>query len=222
MIEITQAGQAGKTSLLFDMHRLRTRVFKENLCWDVQVTEDGLEVDQFDLPDAAYLLALNDDKRVIGTWRLLPTSGPTMIRDLWPQFLESLPMPQKDTVWEVSRFAINPVATDPQMAQEEAMRAVGEMFCGLTELCISCGITDIFTFYDDRIARVIRRIDCAPYATSKVEEMYGTQVRVGAFKTDAAMLQRLRAATGITSSMIDGIELPMLLAKRQVKARQYA
>ena len=125
MIELVQAGQAGKTTFLFDMHRLRARVFKEKMGWDVQVTPDNLEIDQFDLPDTVYLLALNKDSRVIGTWRLLPTTGPTMIRDVWPQYLDSISMPTAPDVWEVSRFAIDPLTKDPDEAARETQRAIG-------------------------------------------------------------------------------------------------
>ncbi len=134
MIEFAQAGQAGKSKLLFDMHRLRARVFKEKLHWDVHVDGEGLEVDQFDLPEAVYLLALDDHKRVIGSWRLLPTLGSTMIRDVWPTFLETLPMPAADDVWEVCRFAVNPLETNPKEAIRQSQKASAEMFCALTEL----------------------------------------------------------------------------------------
>ena len=72
MIEIVQPGQAGKTSYLFDMHRLRTRIFKERMNWDVDIDKNGLEIDDFDLPEAVYVLALDDEKNVIGSWRFLP------------------------------------------------------------------------------------------------------------------------------------------------------
>src|ERR1700733_3904624 len=107
MLEIAQTGQSGKSSLLFDMHRLRKRVFKDRMGWDVNVSPSGIETDQFDLPESIYLLALDDERRVIGNWRLLPTSGPTMIRDVWPQFLKTISMPRDDLVWEASRFAVN-------------------------------------------------------------------------------------------------------------------
>jgi N-acyl-L-homoserine lactone synthetase len=50
MLEIVQAGQAGKMNLLLDMHRLRKRVFKDKLGWNVTIQDEDLEVDQFDLP----------------------------------------------------------------------------------------------------------------------------------------------------------------------------
>ena len=214
MIEITQAGQVGKAGLLFDMHRLRARVFKDRLNWQVEVDDQGLEVDDFDVPDAVYLLALNKDRRVIGNWRLLSSAGPTMIRDLWPQFLKTLPMPRAADVWEVSRFAVDSPALDPVAAARETQMAIGEMFCALTELCIAARIRQIYTLYDDRIAKVIARIDCRPERTSEKIEIGGTMCQTGVFRTDDAMLQRLRAATGVKHSLIGGIDMPPAMAQR--------
>lgn len=211
MIEVVQTGQTGKTSLLFDMHRLRAQVFKEKMGWDVTVTPDKLEVDQFDLPDTVYLLALNSDRHVIGTWRLLPSTGPTMIRDLWPQYLDSLPMPSSPRVWEVSRFAIHSPVKNPDAAQQETQQAIGEMFCALTELCIAAGIEEIYTFYDERIEKMLRRLNCQPHKISKRLPVDGELCQVGAFKTDSAMLQMLRRTTNIADSLIEDIGLPPAL-----------
>lgn len=219
MIEIVQTGQFGKTELLFDMHRLRARVFKERMGWDVSVDLNGLEVDNYDLPETIYILSLNDSRRVIGIWRVLPTSGPTMIRDIWPQFLSSLPMPASDTVWEASRFAVHSFAEDAEVAKQEAKQAIGELFCGLTELCIEAGIKEVFTLYDARIARVIRRLNCQPYALSQKLPVDGISTQIGAFRTDNTMLTNIRAATGIKNSLIKGISLPPALAAPTGKIR---
>ena len=64
---------------LAEMHRLRYRIFKERLGWDVQVSGD-MEVDEFDACRPVYLLQRDDDGRVQGCVRLLSTAGPTMLR----------------------------------------------------------------------------------------------------------------------------------------------
>ncbi|MGE3770530.1 MAG: acyl-homoserine-lactone synthase [Bdellovibrionales bacterium] len=214
MIEVAQAGQGGKTSLLFSMHRLRARVFKDKMQWDVNVDGQGLEVDEFDLPQTVYVLALDDNRTVIGNWRMVPTSGPTMIRNLWPQFLGSIEMPSSDDVWEVSRFTVNSTKGDTSEGKQEAQQAIAELFCAMTELCMRCGIKEIYTMYDNRIARMIQRLDCQPHTLSEPTTIEGAECRVGAFYTDANMLSRIRAATGIQHSVIESIELPPILEQR--------
>ena len=51
---------------LAEMHRLRYRVFKERLGWDVQVS-GGMEIDEFDTLHPAYLLRQPLQKRL--AWR---------------------------------------------------------------------------------------------------------------------------------------------------------
>ncbi len=72
---------------LAEMHRLRYRVFKERLGWDVEVSGD-MEIDEFDACRPAYLLQRDDDGRIQGCVRLLPTTGPTMLRDTFPVLLD--------------------------------------------------------------------------------------------------------------------------------------
>ncbi|MDD3182680.1 MAG: acyl-homoserine-lactone synthase [Alphaproteobacteria bacterium] len=211
MLEIVQAGQAGKTRLLFDMHRLRKRVFKDRMGWPVTVTEGGLEIDQFDLPEALYLLALNNDGKVIGNWRLLPTTGSTMVRDVWPQFLESLPMPSSSTVWEASRFAVDSPDGQSEESLAQINRATQELFCGLTELSIMCGIKQIYTLYDMRIARLLKRLDCPATARSTRLKIDDLPVETGLFTMDQNMLDRLRAASGLHEPLIKEDMLPEVL-----------
>ena len=77
---------------LAEMHRLRYRIFKERLGWDVQVSGD-MEVDEFDACRPVYLLQRDDDGRVQGCVRLLPTTGPTMLRDTFPALLDGQAAP---------------------------------------------------------------------------------------------------------------------------------
>jgi acyl homoserine lactone synthase len=215
MLEIVQAGQVGKTKYLFDMHRLRKRVFKDRMGWEVRLDQDGLEVDQFDLPDTVYLLALDDERHVIGNWRLLPTMGPTMIRDVWPQFLSSIDMPYDPTVWETSRFAVDSLKGNSQEGLAQIQKATQELFCGLTELCLLCGIQKIITMYDMRIARLLQRLDCPPLKVSEKIKITDIQCQVGIFATDVKMLARLRKASGISERIVKEDMLPPILQIRR-------
>lgn len=208
MIEIVRANETGKEDLLRDMHRFRAHVFKDMLKWPVDVNSDGMEVDQFDLPEAIYLLALDQDRRVIGNWRLLSTSGPTMIRDVWPHYLETLPMPASPDVWEVSRFAVSPLCQRADEVVRQSRKAIGEMFCALTEFCLTAGIRQVYTLYDERIARIIQRIDCLPSKTSHRAPIDGRLSQIGVFDTDQNMLARLRKATGIEAPLVENIHIP--------------
>ena len=90
---------------LFARHaRYRYRVFVEMLGWDLKV-HDGQEVDQFDRDDTLYVVALDGDDDVIGTARLLPTTRPYLLGEVFPQLLGKSKPPCSSAVWELSRFA---------------------------------------------------------------------------------------------------------------------
>lgn len=89
-----------------ELFRLRHEVFLERLRWDVGVFE-GREIDDFDTPDCVYMVATDDDGQVVGGWRLNPTTGPYMLRDVFPELLRGLQPPAETAVWEISRFAMS-------------------------------------------------------------------------------------------------------------------
>ncbi len=99
------------------MFRLRYETFRVRLGWDVETTDDGLEIDQFDGDNSNYILARSPQDDIDACWRLLPTLGPNMLRDVFPQLLNGQPAPAAADVWELSRFAL---ATDRLAAAELA------------------------------------------------------------------------------------------------------
>lgn len=84
-------GQFAET--LAEMHRLRYRVFKHRMAWDVQTSGD-MEIDDFDALHPAYLVQLCDNGQVQGSVRLLPTLGPTMLCETFLRFLKTNPRRQ--------------------------------------------------------------------------------------------------------------------------------
>ncbi|MEG0635250.1 Acyl-homoserine-lactone synthase [compost metagenome] len=89
------------------MHALRARVFKGRKQWDVSIIDD-MEIDGYDALNP-YYMTLNDRRRPdvpIGCWRLMPTTGPNMLAHSFAQLLDGVPAPCAESVWELSRFAI--------------------------------------------------------------------------------------------------------------------
>lgn len=84
--------------------RYRHKVFVEQLGWQLQ-TQDGAELDQFDRPDSVYIVAQDDEGHVFGCARLLPTTQPYLLGEVFPQLLNGLPPPCSPDIWELSRFA---------------------------------------------------------------------------------------------------------------------
>lgn len=82
----------------------RRQVFIEQLGWQLQ-TVDGMELDEFDGPDAIYVCAHDDHGRVSGVARLLPTTAPYLLEKVFPSLWGSGQVPRDPRIWELSRFA---------------------------------------------------------------------------------------------------------------------
>ena len=98
--EPTDLGQGLMTAIA----RYRHKVFVEKLGWKLQC-ENAQEYDQFDRDDTVYVVAKNDVGAIAGTARLLPTTRPYLLGEVFPQLLNGLPAPNSSDVWELSRFA---------------------------------------------------------------------------------------------------------------------
>jgi len=125
--------------LLDDMHRLRHRVFHDKLGWDVS-SRNGLEIDQFDALDPTYMLASDHHGHVEGTWRLLPTSGPYMLKDVFPQLLRGERAPEDPDIWEISRFAVSP-RNDYSRAQANLNEISFDMIRAAYDFAVAKGIS---------------------------------------------------------------------------------
>jgi acyl homoserine lactone synthase len=73
--------------------------------WAVSI-QDGMEIDRYDALRPYYMLIRSTEMQICGCWRLLPTQGPYMLRDTFPQLLHGQAAPRHEHIWELSRFAI--------------------------------------------------------------------------------------------------------------------
>lgn len=96
---------------LAGMFRLRDEVFNKRLGWNLK-TRNGWEQDTYDDLHPVYMVVRNDSRQVCGCWRLLPTTGPYMLQDTFPQLLQGEPAPSSPDIWEISRFAMAPTSKD--------------------------------------------------------------------------------------------------------------
>lgn len=93
------------TEHLHEMFRLRARVFRDRLGWEVPII-GGMEVDGYDALNPHYMLITDAQYKLLGSWRLLPTEGPYMLSDTFPELLHGVSAPKNCAIWELSRFAI--------------------------------------------------------------------------------------------------------------------
>lgn len=137
------------------IHRLRHKVFKERLAWDVS-SQDGLERDEYDSFNPVYLVVRGGTNELEGCWRLLPTTGPYMLKDLFSELLDGSPAPCDPGIWEISRFAVMPQS--PDFNSRGGLNALtGQMLIALMEFCLANGIRRVVAASDVRFERILIR-----------------------------------------------------------------
>jgi acyl homoserine lactone synthase len=180
-----------------EMHRLRYRVFKERLDWDVQISGD-MEVDEFDAYHPVYLIQRVSDDRIQGCVRLLPSTGPTMLRDAFPALLAGESAPASSKIWESSRFALD-VGTDAPKAAHGLASATYELFAGMIEFGLSRKLTDIVTVTDARMERILRRAGWPLRRIGDPRTLGNTLAVAGYLDVSIESLARVRSAGGLKS-----------------------
>jgi len=121
------------------MHCQRKVVFVDRAEWKVPVIGDQ-EIDRYDLlHDTVYLLAKErPDGPVLASARLLATTGPHLMRDLFSAAYRA-GLPTGPTVWEVSRFC-----TAPEFGgRSKRLGLLWEIICGVMEAALRHGIGQV-------------------------------------------------------------------------------
>jgi acyl homoserine lactone synthase len=146
----------------FDEHTLcgmfafRHNIFFKKLGWDVE-THGSMEYDLFDTFNPVYMVAKDDQGSIEGCWRLLPTMGPYMLRDTFPQLLHGEPVPCDKQVWELSRFAVD-ASTEGGNVQAPLNSLTMDMIRSLYEFAVSNQIDQFVTVTSVALERLLKRI----------------------------------------------------------------
>lgn len=182
-----------------EMFRLRYRVFKERLGWDVDCT-DGMERDEFDDLDPVYLIYRGPEGRVEGCIRMLPTLGPNMLRDTFDTLLDGSDAPRDSRTWESSRFSLD---TSSQAKSPVGLSpATHELFAGMIEFGLAWGLDRIVTVTDVRVERILKRAGWPLQRLGSVRRIGETMTVAGFLETSTAALGRVREIGEIDSPVL--------------------
>jgi acyl homoserine lactone synthase len=184
---------------ILDMHRLRCRVFRERLDWQVEI-KDGMEIDEFDGLGPVYLLS-RDGTLLQGCVRLLPSTGPTMLGKVFAHLLDGRPVPKGPDIWESSRFALDlPHAVERR--DRGLAGATFELFAGMIEFGISRRLSEIVTVTDVRIERILHRAEWPLTRLGSAHTIGETLAVAGSLEVSLAALERLRQACHIRKRVL--------------------
>jgi acyl homoserine lactone synthase len=183
------------------MFRDRARTFSERLGWEVTV-KDGYERDVFDDANPLYLVSVDPDtEEYWASLRLLPTTGPNMLRDVFPFLLGDGEYIESATIWEASRICAVATEGQPGRGKNGVSMAVGELLAGIGEVALIAGLTQIVAVFDARFYRILKVAGCEPQIIGTPRRIGNTMSYAGLFDTGEGPLQAVREPLGIEGSV---------------------
>ena len=167
------------------------------------VVTNGHERDTFDELNPLYLISVNPDTNEYwGSLRLLPTTGPNMLRDVFPFLLDDGLVIESATIWESSRICVVSADRQPERVRSGLNFVLCELLAGIGEVAILAGLTQIVSVFDARIYRVLKTAGCNPQIIGTPQRIGDTMCYAGLFDTGEALLHAGRAALGIAGSVL--------------------
>lgn len=186
---------------LHPMFNLRKRVFHDLLGWDVRVRDD-IEIDHFDDVNPIYVLSYMPGAHDLrGALRLLPTLGPNMLDDTFPELLGAQPPIRSPAIWESSRFCIDPVLTQDRSSNQVTI-AAAEMMCAVGELGLASGIREIVTVTDVFLERMFRRMGCPGRRIGEPKRIGSVHAVAISWDVDETLLSAMKAVAGIQGPLL--------------------
>lgn len=151
MLHVFEYGDESQKYLLDDINALRRRVYVRDLERKrASLTEYGK--DAFDRPGTYYAAWLNKEGRLVGSWRMMPTFGPHMLRDVFPQLLGKRPTPASPDLWEMSQFVL-----DRDEGRHDCLVGLHALIEAALSFCECRNINAVMMVHDCVRARYIRQ-----------------------------------------------------------------
>ena len=202
MIIVINGSEKEQYRAVLDQYfRIRAQVFDERLKWDV-IVQDGMEFDAFDDLNPVYLISVDEQTgQVRGGLRMLPTTGPNMLRDIFPFLLPDGDVIQSPTIWEVSRFAMDHFSEAPDPGRLLSY-VTGELLAGVVEVSMQSGISFVVAVFDPRMRRVCHAAGCPPEILGEPQKVGDYMTYAGLFEMSDNELANIRNACGIEGSVL--------------------
>jgi acyl homoserine lactone synthase len=197
--------------LIDEMHRLRRSVFHDRLNWQVTVI-NRWEIDGYDALDPLYVLSLDENERVIGGLRLLPTTGFNMLNDTFGQLLPDGARIESPLIWESSRFTVR-MTGDFHLDGPVISRATAELGLALNEIGKAAALSHVVTVYDRAMHRMLLRCGCAGEPLGPSQMIGGVETFAVIYEVGPEWDSRVRRLAGETRLSLEPTVLESMRAR---------
>lgn len=202
MITLINGHEADRHAGIIDaMFRGRATIFHDKLGWDVHV-DNGREMDPYDALNPLYVIALDDETgAVVGSIRLMPTTGPTLQRDTFADAFDDDVDLVSATIWEATRFCVHP-ASPRKLTPTRLDRATCEIAIAMCEIGLKAGLTQYIGIFEPHMQRIYRRIGWAPDVLARSNAFATGPIAVGLWDVTTSALADIRGRAGIHDDII--------------------
>lgn len=160
MLVVSHANDMSAPAHIFDqMYALRARQFSQRRGWRVNVT-NGMEIDQFDDMNPLYICVVDESEQLLASLRLLPTTGPHMLSDVFPEVMGGAGIVRHQLIWESSRFCVDTEAAR-QFGPDGINFITREILSGLFKTALDAGMENVISVYDVFVERILKRSGCS-------------------------------------------------------------
>lgn len=159
MLLVAHGSEVASNADIFEqMYRLRAEQFSLRRGWRVEVI-DGLEKDRFDDLNPLYVCVLDRQQNLLASLRLLPTTGPHMLSDVFPEVMGEAGIVRHPLIWESSRFCVNTSAVR-EFGADGLNIVTRQVLAGLFQTAHQAGVRNVISVYDVFVERILRRAGC--------------------------------------------------------------
>lgn len=184
--------------VLVQMFQTRKQVFFDTLRWDVNIQGDR-EVDAYDALNPVYLVWCDRERsRHYGSIRLMPTTGPTLLHDVFGRTFPDAAALRAPGIWEGTRMCLDEQALRDDYPGMPAGRAFSLLLVALCEFCLSHNIHTMISNYEPHFRRVYTRSGARVHELGRADGFGRSPVCCGAFEVCSDVLSIMRTRLGLS------------------------
>lgn len=147
------SGVLRRTALMEEVWRFRHHHFVDNYGWEEIRKPDGREIDAFDTTEAVHLV-LSLKGKVVAYSRLLPTTKPHLLSDVYPELIGDRPYQTGPKIYEWTRCVSDRDARGP-----DGTPAANLLLTGVLEFCLMAGIEALVVETHPKLVNLLLETD---------------------------------------------------------------